>query len=309
MDEGDSPLSESPSDFLRMSTEMLADKINLKYAKLQQVLASLESVIVAYSGGVDSSLVSAVAHHVLGTKRALIVTANSPSMAPYELDSAVALAAERGWNHRVVQTDEMKDERYTSNNGTRCFFCKTELYGQLRGMAREGGFAAIVNGANMDDLGDFRPGMKAATDFQVISPLVDADIAKSDVRLIAESIGLPNWDKPAQPCLSSRIPYGTHVTVAALRMIASAEKHLREMGFAQCRVRHYGNKARVELPIDRIDEYLKPDVKAAAEAGLVAAGYETVELDPRGFRSGSLNAALRANALGSSDASPAHSAH
>ncbi len=287
---------------------MLPNEVGVKYTKLQQVLASLDSVIVAYSGGVDSSLVSSVAHDVLGPERALIITANSPSMAPYELDSAIDLARSRCWNHEVIQTEEMRDQRYTANDGRRCFFCKTELYGHLKEIAQDLNYTAITNGANVDDLGDFRPGMKAATEFDVISPLVDAGISKNDVRLIAESVGLPNWDKPAQPCLSSRIPYGTHVTVDALRMIAGAEKHLREMGFKQCRVRHFGVTAKVELPIERIDEYLSPRVKAIVEAGIIAAGYQAVELDPKGFRSGNLNEALKSKKLNRASGSPVRSA-
>ena len=264
-----------------------------KSERLFATINSFESAIVAYSGGVDSALVAQLTHDLLGPSNALIVTAVSDSLADYELDDAREIAKQRGWNLRTIATSEMEDERYLQNDGRRCFFCKTELYNHLERLASSEGFRVIANGANRDDLGDYRPGMKAAKDFSVRSPLLDADIGKDEVRALAREVGLPNWDKPAQPCLSSRIPYGTHVTPEALKMISTAEKHLRLLGFPECRVRHYGETARVELPLGMFPVYVEPATKMKAEAGIIAAGYRRVELDPNGLRSGNLNEALK----------------
>ncbi len=272
-----------------MTDEALESKSRL----LREAIESYESAIVAYSGGVDSALVAELTHQVLGPANSLIVTAVSDSLAEYELDDARNLAQERGWNFRTIATSEMQDERYLRNDGTRCFFCKSELYERLRQLARSEGFNVILNGANRDDLGDYRPGMKAAKNFSVRSPLLEADIGKEEVRALALKYGLPNWDKPAQPCLSSRIPYGTHVTTDALRMISVAEKHLRDLGFSECRVRHYGETARIELPLDMLSIYSEPPMRQKAELGILRAGYQRVELDPKGLRSGNLNDALK----------------
>ena len=264
-----------------------------KSERLFASITSFESAIVAYSGGVDSALVAQLTHDLLGPSNALIVTAVSDSLADYELDDAREIAKQRGWNLRTIATSEMEDERYLQNDGRRCFFCKTELYNHLERLASSEGFRVIANGANRDDLGDYRPGMKAAKDFSVRSPLLENDIGKDEVRALAREAGLPNWDKPAQPCLSSRIPYGTHVTPEALKMISTAEKHLRLLGFPECRVRHYGETARVELPLDMFPVYVEPATKMKAEAGIIAVGYRRVELDPNGLRSGNLNEALK----------------
>lgn len=260
---------------------------------LRETIASFGSSIVAYSGGVDSALVSQMTHDILGPDNALIVTAVSDSLAQYELEYARRLAENRGWNFRPIATSEMEDERYLRNDGARCFFCKSELYHRLERLAQSTGYKVIVNGANRDDLGDYRPGMKAAKNFSVRSPLLESDIGKHEVRALALQLGLPNWDKPAQPCLSSRIPYGTHVTIDALRMIAKAEKHLRNLGFDECRVRHYGQTARVELPLDMLPVYNEPSMRSQADTGIIAAGYRRVEIDPKGLRSGNLNEALK----------------
>ena len=272
---------------------MTTATIDRKAARLRETVASFESAIVAYSGGVDSALVSQFAHDTLGPDRSLIVTAVSPSLAEYELDDAQRLANQRGWNFRTIATNEMQDERYLRNDGARCFFCKTELYDHLTGLAIGEGYKVIANGANRDDLGDYRPGMKAAKNYSVRSPLLELGFGKEDVRALALRVDLPNWDKPAQPCLSSRIPYGTQVSVQALAMISAAEKHLRNLGFAECRVRHYGDTARVEIPVDSFPAYTEPDTLKRAESGILSAGYRHVELDPKGLRSGNLNAALK----------------
>ena len=274
-----------------MTEKTLAEKPRL----LRETIESFGSVIVAYSGGVDSALVSQISHDVLGPGNALIVTAVSDSLAEYELEDAQRLALDRGWNFRTIATSEMEDERYLRNDGARCFFCKSELYERLGQLTKSAGYNVIANGANRDDLGDYRPGMKAAKDFSVRSPLVEVGIGKQEVRALALQAGLPNWDKPAQPCLSSRIPYGTHVTIDTLRMISKAEKHLRSLGFLECRVRHYGETARIELPLDMLPIYNETSMRSQADSGIIAAGYRRVEIDPKGLRSGNLNEALKSS--------------
>ncbi len=272
---------------------MASKALTEKSRRLSATIESFGSAIVAYSGGVDSALVAHYAHDILGPSNALIVTAVSASLAEYELEAAQSIAEARGWNFRPIHTDEMQDERYLRNDGARCFFCKSELYVRLEALALTEGFRVIANGANRDDLGDYRPGMKAARNFEVRSPLLEVDIGKEDVRELALKAELPNWDKPAQPCLSSRIPYGTHVSVEALKMISDAEKYLRDLGFTECRVRHYGETARVELPLEMLPVISESEIYESAVAGILAAGYRQVELDPNGLRSGNLNQALK----------------
>ena len=269
----------------------IVDKtLDRKFADLKKLVSGYGSLIVAYSGGVDSTFLAAVAHEVLGVNT-LSVTSRSPSVAPEELEAAIALAKTRGWRHLVVDTNEIEDPRYLANDGRRCFFCKTELYTHLGQVAAAEGVTKVANGANTDDLGDYRPGMEAAKNFEVVSPLVEAGMSKQDIRDISKCLGLPTWDKPAQPCLSSRIPYGTVVSVGALAMIGKSEKGLRELGFSVVRVRHYGQTARVEIPIDDFERF--EYVRSEAERIVLASGYKVMELDPKGFRSGALNEALR----------------
>ena len=269
----------------------IVDKtLDRKFADLKKLVSGYGSLIVAYSGGVDSTFLAAVAHEVLGVNT-LSVTSRSPSVAPEELEAAIALARTRGWRHLVVDTNEIEDPRYLANDGRRCFFCKTELYTHLGQVAAAEGVTKVANGANTDDLGDYRPGMEAAKNFEVISPLVEVGMSKQDIRDISRCLDLPTWDKPAQPCLSSRIPYGTVVSVGALAMIGKSEKGLRELGFSVVRVRHYGQTARVEIPIDDFERF--EYVRSEAERIVLASGYKVMELDPKGFRSGALNDALR----------------
>ncbi len=266
-----------------------------KDSMLRLLIRGYESLIVAYSGGVDSTFLASVAYEVLGA-RSLAVTSRSPSVAPEELAAAVELAAARGWRHMVVDTDEMSDPRYVVNDGRRCFFCKTELYSHLDRVAVAEGITKVANGANVDDLGDYRPGMEAALNFEVVSPLVEAGMAKQDIRDLSKEMGLPTWDKPAQPCLSSRIPYGTSVSIEALTRIGRSEKGLRELGFPVVRVRHYGDTARVEIPLEDFERF--ESVRSTAEQLVLTSGYEVMELDPKGFRSGGLNAALGKSGVG-----------
>ena len=269
----------------------IVDKtLDRKFADLKKLVSGYGSLIVAYSGGVDSTFLAAVAHEVLGVNT-LSVTSRSPSVAPEELEAAITLAKTRGWRHLVVDTNEIEDPRYLANDGRRCFFCKTELYTHLGQVAAAEGVTKVANGANTDDLGDYRPGMEAAKNFEVVSPLVEVEMSKQDIRDISKCLSLPTWDKPAQPCLSSRIPYGTVVSVGALAMIGKSEKGLRELGFSVVRVRHYGQTARVEIPIDDFERF--EYVRSEAERIVLASGYKVMELDPKGFRSGALNEVLR----------------
>ena len=261
-----------------------------KDSALRELIAGYGSLIVAYSGGVDSTFLAGVAHEVLGSENAVAITSRSPSVAPEELETASALAVERGWRHLIVDTDEMNDPRYLANDGRRCFFCKTELYTHLDRLAGEIGITKVANGANTDDLGDYRPGMVAAKNFEVVSPLVETGMNKQDIRDLSKKMDLPTWDKPAQPCLSSRIPYGTMVSVEALGRIGKAEKGLRELGFPVVRVRHYGDVGRIEIPLDDFERF--EVVRSEASAVVLGAGYEVMELEPKGFKSGGLNAAL-----------------
>ena len=262
-----------------------------KRVDLVDILSKMDRVIIAYSGGVDSAFLAAVANEVLGNN-ALSVTAVSPSLAPSELEEAHSLAQDLGLNYRTINTNEIEREDYSANNPDRCFFCKDELYSHLIKFCGEENYSFVVNGTNVDDLGDYRPGLDAATQYGVRSPLVEANLEKNDIRVLSREMGLPTWDKPAQACLSSRIPYGTMVTVEALTTIAKAEKYLREKGFKQLRVRHHENIARIEISADDFDVLTSEPLRTEVPSYFKSLGYSYVTLDLEGFRSGSLNEIL-----------------
>ena len=266
----------------------LAPETAAKLARLRAIMHDLGSVLVAYSGGVDSALVMAVAHAELG-ERMLACIGMSPSYPARELRDAVALAEAIGAPCRVVNTEEYLDPDYAANPTNRCYFCKSELHDQLHALAEDEGWNAIADGANASDLGDFRPGMQAARERNVRSPLLEAGITKAEVRAIARHLGLPVWDKPAMACLSSRVPHGTAITPELLRQIEAAEDTLVALGFRQFRVRHHGEIARIELPVEEFARAVA--AHADLVAGITAAGYRFVTLDLAGFRSGSLNGA------------------
>ena len=263
-----------------------------KEAALYRILAALPSLIVAYSGGVDSAFLAYAASRVLGDQ-ALCVTADSPSYPERHRQMAVRLARAFGFRHEFILTDEMSRPEYRANHADRCYYCKQELYSHLSALARERGIASIADGSNADDRGDYRPGRQAAREFGVISPLDAAALTKDEIRTLSRRAGLPTWDEPASACLSSRIPYFSEVTDQKLRMIERAEAVLRDLGFRICRVRHHDTLARIELGRDEIARALDPETADTIDRELRAIGYAHVTVDLRGYRLGSLNEALR----------------
>jgi len=260
------------------------------------------SLVVAFSGGVDSAYLAVRAHHVLG-RRALAVTADSASLPRSQRALAEDLAATFGFAHRVIATHEVEDPNYARNDALRCYHCKTELFTRLLALARCEGFAHLAYGLIVDDLSDFRPGHRAAAEAGVLSPLAEAGLAKDDVRALSRGLGLPTADLPASPCLSSRVPYGTAVTHDVLARVERAEEALHALGFRELRVRHLGSAARVEIAPAEMARLDGP-LRAAIEAAVRAAGYAEASIDPDGYRRGRLNEALREPPAGGSGAQP-----
>lgn len=255
-------------------------------------LNALQSVAVAFSGGVDSTVVLAAAVRALGPERVIGVTGRSASVPSAELSGVAELAREIGAAHEFLDTHEFEDANYLANPTNRCYFCKTELYSGLVPWARKRGFAHVVNGVNADDLGDYRPGLTAAGEHGVRAPLAECNFGKADVRAIAAELGLSVADKPASPCLSSRVQYGEAITPEKLQRIDAAESFLRSLGFRECRVRHHDNLARIEVPASELARIAEPDLRRKIDERLRELGYAFVTLDLRGFRSGSLNEVL-----------------
>ena len=267
---------------------MVVVGVSTKVLQLRRWFEPLPGVVVAYSGGTDSTLVAAAAAQALG-ERAIAVTAVSPSLPPGELAEARRVAGLIGVRHRAVRTHETEDEAYLENGVDRCYHCKSELYGVLGRVAEDAGGSVVVSGANLDDLGDYRPGLRAAKEHGIRHPLVEVGFTKAEVREAARNLGIPTWNKPASACLSSRIAFGVRISVEELSKVGRAERLLKDLGFAQCRVRVHGDVARVEVELADLPRVARPGIRAQVVDGLKALGYRYVTVDLEGFRSGSMN--------------------
>jgi uncharacterized protein len=270
----------------------VSDIVQAKADALVDILVGLRSVIVAFSGGTDSAYLAHAATAALGA-RALAITADSPSYPRSHRELAQRVARDFGIAHEFITTDEVQRADYRANPANRCYYCKHELYGHLTAIARSRGIAAVIDGSNADDRGDYRPGRQAAREFGVRSPLDEAALTKAEIRMLSRDAGLPTWDVPASACLSSRIPYGSEVTEAKLEMIEQAEDVVRALGFRIFRVRHHDTLARIEVARDELPRALDRDVADQLIAGLKRIGYHYVTIDLQGYRLGSLNEALR----------------
>ncbi|MGD9903822.1 MAG: ATP-dependent sacrificial sulfur transferase LarE [Vicinamibacterales bacterium] len=271
--------------------QAVSDVARARAVRLEALLGDLGAVVVAFSGGVDSAYLAVTASRVLGP-RALAVTGDSPSYPDSHRRLARRVAADFALAHEIVPTAELLRDGYRQNAGDRCYYCKTELYSTLAALAAARGFAAVLDGTNADDRGDYRPGRRAAAEHGVRSPLDELGFTKADIRTLARAGGIPVWDEPASACLSSRIPHHSPVTAEKLRQIERAEDAVRALGFRVFRVRHHDRLARLEVGADELSRTADPAVASALAAAIREAGYEGLEIDPRGYRQGSLNAPL-----------------
>ncbi len=267
--------------------------IDSKYQMLKDIISQYSKVIVAYSGGVDSSFLLKVSIDILGTENVLCCIGKSDSLATSEYELAVELAKSLGANLREVFPNEMANPNYLANPNNRCYYCKTELYSTLTKIVQEEHYDVIFSGTNEDDLDDYRPGLKAASEHAIVSPLAAAKLSKQDIRELSAELGLPTASKPAQPCLSSRVAYGLDITPERLKQVDKAEAFLRELGFKELRVRHHDTLARIEVPIDQIQKLAEPELRNKVTAYFKELGFNYISLDLDGFRSGSGNELLQ----------------
>jgi uncharacterized protein len=270
--------------------------MDAKFDRLNELLRRHETLLVAFSAGVDSTFLLKAAHLALG-ERAVALTAASPSVPPGEIDAAKNFAAGLGCRHIVLESHELDNPSYSQNPANRCFFCKDELYRICRGEADKLGISYVADGTNVDDLKDYRPGLKAADEWGVRHPLVEAEMTKDDIRRYSRALNLPTWDKPSSPCLSSRFPYGTEIDLERLKKIAACEAFMKELRFREFRVRFHGDLARIEAAPDEIDRLFNGETRAAIVKRFKEVGFKYVSVDLQGFRSGSLNEVLRKNAV------------
>lgn len=266
-------------------------KAEEKLRRLKELLTEMKSVLIAYSGGVDSTFLASVANEVLG-QSAMVVFAHSPVCPPQEREEAEALARKLGFHFTTIESNELENPQFVANSPDRCYYCKQGLFRQLRRIASAEGLDWTADGSNYDDLGDYRPGRKALAELGVRSPLCEVELTKDEVRKLSKKRGLPTWDRPASPCLASRIPYGTPVTRDTLRKIADGEQYLRNLGIRECRLRHHGNIARIEVDEKGMSLLLNSQVRQNLVKQIKALGYTYVTLDLGGYRSGSLNEGL-----------------